>query len=349
MSSQHIFITGATGYIGGTVLHHLLTAADADTFKITALVRDPSARDVLAALNVTTVLGGLDDAETITRAVADADIVVNTADCDHLSATGAIIAGLKTPSSRQRKRILIHTSGTGIIGDDARGEYRSETVWSDLDTDRIFSIPESAPHRLVDDALITAAKSAPTSFDAFIICPPTVYGLGSGPINKLSRQIPGMADAFITRGKGGTIGAGENVWSNVHVEDLADMYMNVMRGALAGSISTLATPGGGGYYFCQTGEHVLVDVYRAVAQVLHKLSAIPTAEVDRLSDADVDKYLHNAYKYLGSNSRSSSRRANKENIGWKPKYADHLFEQLQEEMTAVIARRNSGHYSKRPL
>ena len=336
MSTRNIFITGASGYIGGAVLHELLSAEDAAQFHITALVRNKSHGAALTALNVTPIYGGLDDADIITRAVTDADIIFNTADVDHVPSAKAIIAGLHSTNGGQRRRILIHTSGTSLIGDDARGEFVSEDVWSDLDTKRIFSLPHSAPHRPVDEVVISAAKAAPSVFDAYIICPPTIYGISGGPVNKLSQQIPGMIKAYIKRGKGGTVGAGLNMWNNVHIADLADLYVKVMRAAIKGGmITTLATEGGGGYYFCETGEHVLGDMSRAVAKILHDKKIIQTAEVDRLSEDEVKKYLSNGYFALGTNSRCSAQRAVKENVGWKPKYINQVFEQLPTQIDYI--------------
>ena len=87
-----------------------------------------------------------------------------------------------------------------------------------------------------------------------------------------------------------------------------------MRAALKGGITTLATEGGGGYYFAEAGVHTLGDLSRAVGRILQEKKIIPTAHVDKLSEDEVKKYLTNGYFALGTNSRFTAQRDAKENL-----------------------------------
>jgi len=78
-----VFLTGATGYIGGTVLTKLLESSS-KKYSITALVRSETALPKLKSLGVKGLIGSLDDSELLAKAASEADLVINTANCDHL-------------------------------------------------------------------------------------------------------------------------------------------------------------------------------------------------------------------------------------------------------------------------
>lgn len=104
------------------------------------------------------------------------------ADCDDLVGTTAFLAGLKKLFEKTGEvPILIHTSGTGRVynvthlnhsaqlsdptgvfsfGDAwSKGLHVSEKIYYDNDPDDIDkNVPESAPHRKVDLAIIQADK-----------------------------------------------------------------------------------------------------------------------------------------------------------------------------------------------
>ena len=73
------------------------------------------------------MIGDHSELGKITDLVAQADIVLNSADADDLPLTKAVLNGLKNRNaSGGLKPILIHTSGTGVASDHAEGEYRDE-------------------------------------------------------------------------------------------------------------------------------------------------------------------------------------------------------------------------------
>ena len=140
---------------------------------MTALVRSEKDTEVVRATGVADVVhGSHDDLEKIQKLAAQADIVVNAADADDLPLTKAILQGLKTRSMTVAySPILIHTSGTGVISDQAEGEFApsGQKIWNvrsvvftivvfmnpmdrfkDNSEDDIRSIPPEQPHRLID-------------------------------------------------------------------------------------------------------------------------------------------------------------------------------------------------------
>ncbi len=77
-----IFVTGANGYIGGSVASTLI----ADGHKVRGLVRSREKADAVAAHGVAPVIGSLDDADLLQAEARAADAVVNAASSDHRGA-----------------------------------------------------------------------------------------------------------------------------------------------------------------------------------------------------------------------------------------------------------------------
>lgn len=166
VKSDTVFYIGATGYIGGVVLQHLLLLPHPPS-RITALIRDPKKVELLKNVNLPSgvtlepLLGSLQDLETLTKAAEEHDVVFSMADADDLPAMKAILEGIKRRKEKTGEvPLLIHTSGTGLLTDNAKGSFAGETVSSEclrawLSTDLYRpgtetsdrNLPSSAFHR----------------------------------------------------------------------------------------------------------------------------------------------------------------------------------------------------------
>lgn len=120
---------------------------------------------------------------------------------------------------------LIHISGTGVLNDASTGFGNpAPKVYDDVkDIVEITSLPESALHRNVDDAVLTGGvqNKVPTA----IICPPLIYGVGEGPIKKRSIQIPYLSETILKRGRAFTVGDGKNIWDR-----MSTLFAHVLHG-----------------------------------------------------------------------------------------------------------------------
>jgi nucleoside-diphosphate-sugar epimerase len=285
-----IFLTGATGYIGGSVAAALLKAGN----RVRGLVRSAESAALLVERGIEPVLGTLDDAELLTREARAADGVINTASADHGASVRALIAGMKGSS-----KPLLHISGSSVIGDDVRGGRSSDKVF-DEDTPFVVSSMKQ-PRRDLDLTVIGAASSGVRSA---VICPSLIYGVGKG-INPDSVQIPFLAANALEQGVVQIVGAGRNVWSNVHIDDLTELYLLALSRAPAGS-----------FYFAENGEASFGEIGAALATRL----GLPTVESLPPEEAAKRWGESKAYFTLGSNSRVRSVRARSE-LGWAPRHA----------------------------
>jgi len=321
-----LFITGTTGYIGGTVLTKLLEPAHKGKYDITVLTRSEATVPKFKELGVNVLLGDLDSADLLTKAAIDSDVVLHIAHADHLPAAQALIKGLNTKDGK--RRIYIHTSGTSVLADRAMGAYAAEKIFNDLDVESIHALPITQPHKDVDSYIFENNQN----FDSIIVAPPTIYGLGTGPFNRHSVQLPGLIKAFIKAGKAGTVGKGLNRWGNVHIDDLANFYVVLLEKAVEGKAST----GYNGWYFCVTGEHAWKDVTAKIAEELYKYKAISSPEVHEFNDEESTSIIGGwAWHAAGGNSRSRSDRALQ--LGWKPDERNPgIFETIEGEVKAIL-------------
>ncbi len=160
------------------------------------------------------------------------------ANADHEAAVRAMCDGVAAHSSSQ-PGFYIHTSGTGILlwDDTSEGVFgeASERIYDDLEgVSKVTSFPDQALHRKTDMMVLATGAEHPDSAKVAIVCPPTIYGIGRGPDNKRSHQLPELARVTLEKGHGVQVGAGKTFWNNVHVHDLSDLYVKLVENAAAG-------------------------------------------------------------------------------------------------------------------
>lgn len=190
-----------------------------------------------------------------------ADIVIQTADCDEYGFGRAMIEGMKAHKEATGEvPILLHTSGTGVLVVDAKGEppKASDPIYDDSNVEQLKTIPKDAPHREGDLQILEADKKG--YLKAYFVFPSTIYGEATGELgkgkwkgnlmNRRSIQIPLAIRLALKRGKPGVYGQGKNIWPHVHIDDLMKLYDLVFEIAKDGK----GDHGENGYYFGENGQ-----------------------------------------------------------------------------------------------
>jgi hypothetical protein len=118
----------------------------------------------------------------------------------------------------------------------------SDNVYSDLDIEKIESLPDSAMHRNVDLEVVAADQEGKwrhfqTSYTyslvtfstgyvrTHIVLPGIVYDIAQGPIFKAGLAnphtilIPWLIKACLDRGRAGIVGEGKGVWASIHTDE----------------------------------------------------------------------------------------------------------------------------------
>jgi len=282
-----LFLTGATGYIGGSVALRLVEAG----YQVRGLARSAEAAAFLAARGIAPVLGSLEDTALLTHEARCSDGVVHTASADHPASVHALIAGLEGSG-----KLLIHTSGASVVGDDARGQPPSGPIF-DEDTPLAVD-PRKQARRDIELCVLAAAKRGVRSA---VICPSLVYGVGHS-LKRDSVQIPFLMANARAQGQVQIVGPGLNVWSNVHLDDLVALYLLVLDKAPPGA-----------FYFAENGE----ASFGALGVALATRLGLPGVESLDPGLAAQRWGVPSAYFSLGSNSRVRAVRARRE-LGWTP-------------------------------
>ena len=282
-----IFLTGATGYIGGSVGARLLAEGHA----VTGLVRTEAGAKELQARGIGAVLGTLDDSDVIARASREADAVIDTAEANHAGVVDAIAAAV-----RGSGKLFLHTSGSGIVATDAAGEP-VDTIYDEYST-FTPSFPRMVQRAAIDQVVFDCAKQ---NVRAVVVRPTMIYGGGKG-VRTESAQVPALIDNAKKEGIGLHIGRGENHWANVHIDDVVDLYLLALDKAPAGAL-----------YYAEKGEEQLKTVAASISRLLGY-----GGKTRNWSPQEAEAALGpKAISSFGSNSRVRGKRSRAE-LGWKP-------------------------------
>ena len=252
------------------------------------LVRDRAKAAAVAAHGVAAVIGSLDDAACWRAEARAADAVVNAANSDHRGAVEALLAGLAGSG-----KAFIHSSGSSVVADLAMGEPSDRIFHED---DAVAPLADKAA-RVAIDRLVREAPG----IRGVVLCNTMIYGNALGPPAE-SVQIPALARQAKASGIARYIGRGRNRWSNVHIADVAALYVLVLE--------TKAPAGS--FMYVESGEQGLREIADAIAARLG-LGAAQSWSADEAIAA----WGRNMAVYsLGSNSRVRGKTAAA--LGWKP-------------------------------
>jgi len=286
---KKILITGITGYIGGTIARKLLDKK----YTIIGLVRNKDYTRDLNAAGIETVIGSIHDEAVLHAAISDADAVIHNADsADDAYAADSIIRALEGTG-----KTFIFTSGSAIFGGKENGERNDFVHTEDFPLQPRL---EMASRVLINQHILRAARK---NIRSIVIVPTMVYGEGLG-LKKDSIQLPALVDFSKKKGFGTYFGKGENIWSNVHIEDLADLYVLALEQAKSGSL-----------YYAENGASTIKNLAEKISNRYSLQPARPVTvqeAVDTFGPAG-------GYFGFASNSLCSSDKARTE-LQWKPQH-----------------------------
>ena len=114
----------------------------------------------------------------------------------------------------------------------------------------------------------------------YIVMAPTIFGLGTGPFNKWSVQLPAIIADALQSQPTKVIGDGQRVWTHVHIEDLTDLFVLLVRQIVDGEH---LPSGKQGIYFCETGQHTHLEMAQRLADAGVELGLFPSAHVRKVS------------------------------------------------------------------
>jgi nucleoside-diphosphate-sugar epimerase len=208
---MQVLLTGATGFIGSVVLDRLLAAGHT----VTAVVRSERSASAATSAGATAVVGDITDSAWLAEQLRAVDGAIHTAVPDDGSAASlddAVISAVLDAFSGTEKR-FVYTTGVWIYGE---GDVTEE---SPIDAPEITSWREARQERLLGGGV-----------NAVVIAPGIVYGYGKGIPNTISGA-PKTADGALT-----LIGSGDQHWTTVHVDDLADLYLLAFEKSAPGEV-----------------------------------------------------------------------------------------------------------------
>lgn len=280
-----VFVTGAAGFIGGSVAAALVRAGH----QVTGLVRDGAQLRELEKIGVAGVVGTLDDSAVLTAQARAADAVINAASSDHRGAVETLIEALAGSG-----KVFLHTSGSSIVGDASGGEGTDQVYQED----RLPEPTADKAKRVAIDQLVLA--SAARGVRSAVLCNTLIYGHGALPRDSV--QLPRLVKQARKSGIVRHVGPGRNIWSNVHIDDVADLYLLALQKTPAGT-----------FYFVESGEASFRDMSTAIARAL----GMGAPQGWPLEQAAAEWGYEMASYGLGSNSRVRGTRA-RTLLGWQP-------------------------------
>jgi nucleoside-diphosphate-sugar epimerase len=287
-----VFVTGATGFLGGSVSARLVAAGH----EVLGLTRDASKAGELRRRGVEPVTGGLRAARLLHDAASRADAVVNAADSDDLEAVRTLIRALAGSG-----KTLIHSSGASIAGAAGAGGVPTSAAVDETIMDRGSSwqpVPEKAGRVRVDRTVLAAAGQG---IRTAVFCNVGMYGDGRG-LKQDSFQIPAYLSQARKSGVVRYAGAGENIATFCHIDDVCELYCLALDRVPPGS-----------FYFPENGHATMREVAQALADSLACGPAQPWDIDSAISEWGYELAVHG----LASSVHVRGTRARRD-LRWNP-------------------------------
>lgn len=292
---MHVFVTGATGFVGTEVVKELQKAGHT----VLGLVRSEESAKRLEAAGSKALRGTLEDFEILKQGATESDGVIHLGfvhdfsnfpkscaiDFAAIEAIGSALEGSGKPFINTSGTLGIRTDGVIATEDDKRGK-------------------EGLAHGRAKGEM-RALEFASSGVRAMVIClPPSTHGDGDHGF------VPMLIKVAKEKGVSGYIGDGKNVWPSSHKCDAAVLYRLVLEKGIAGSR----------YH----AVHDQAVATKDIAEIIGRKLDVPV----------VSKSVEEAAAHFGfmswplsMNSPTSGDKTQKE-FGWKPTHSK-LLEDLE--------------------
>lgn len=276
-----VFVTGATGFIGASVVDELLRRGHA----VVGLARSDAAVPALHAKGAEAHLGSIDDRDSILSILPRVDGVIHTAFNHDFStypqncaADGALLEAM-AEALRGTAKPLIATSGTTVTPPGA-------IATEDQDADP--TIPRSASERFLrfKDAGVRTGV---------VRLPPSVHGEGD------TAFVPAAIAVARRAGVSAYIGDGANRWPAVHRFDAARLFCDAFERGEPGQRVHAAQDEG--------------VAFRAIAEAIGKGLRAPTLSI---APAEADAWFSWLARFAAADVPASSR-LTRQRLGWAPR------------------------------
>ncbi|MEU0468362.1 NAD-dependent epimerase/dehydratase family protein [Amycolatopsis sp. NPDC006131] len=277
-----VFITGGTGYLGTVLVEHLVRAGH----DVAALARSDASAARLHEAGATPVAGSLSDTAVLAGAAAAADAVIHAAvdyamtdesTAMELAAVKALVDGAASGTVRKP---FVFTS-TGLVYGFEEDQDKSE--------DAVLPEVSAQPVKVAAERIVCGAAG----ISGIVFRAGLVFGRGG------SALVTGLIQSAQHTGTSIYVGDGENAWTPVHVDDLADLYVAALERPVAGIYNAVGA---------------VPFTFRALAEAIGDLTGKPVASVP-LKIAE--QSFGPAARILTTTSGLDAAKA-RDTFGWSP-------------------------------
>ncbi|KAG9604210.1 hypothetical protein KCV01_g6539, partial [Aureobasidium melanogenum] len=278
---MHVFVTGATGFVGSAVVKELLEHGH----EVSGLVRSDASAEALARTGAHVIRGSLEDLDSLRQGATQADATIHTAFNHDFS---------RFAENCELDRHAIETLGDALVGTNKPLVVTSGVGHMEvgrLATEDTPSLPVSVAYPRASEA--TAEAVAARGVNAMVVrLPFTVHGDGDHGF------VPMLVNIAREKGLSAYIGEGHNRWPAVHRFDAARVYrLAVERGTR------------GARYHAVSEEGV---AFRDIAGTIARELGLP---VKGLGADDVAAHFGWFARFTGLDVPASSARTRQE-LGW---------------------------------
>ncbi|KAK7957784.1 NAD(P)-binding protein [Apiospora saccharicola] len=346
---HNILITGASGYLGGTLLARW-AAADLPPYgKLYALVRTEQQAEAVKQYGAEPLTLDPYDETAVLRGVVDNQITViyHLIDAFRSDSQVHMIKALAEVKRTTGQTVhFLHTSGAKIFSNHAGAPHDRELRDNDPELYQIQK-NQQAPHALMQTPVETnntvIEQCELHGVKSYIFVPCIVYGKGEGFGNVISIQTVAIVKAAKALRRVYRTDEGRPAWPVCHVLDNTTLYLDILRRILKGGGEGLGS-GRNGYYLAASGSVAWDDLYAAMAAALAKRdgNVIDDTRIEMADRAALEK-MGEAIGcppefvpvHLGGKCTFTARHG--EEIGWKPTHKpEHILEAAEEEVALIL-------------
>lgn len=281
-------VFGASGYVG----RHVIARLARDGEEVLGVVRSTAAGEIVARHGGNPLTGTLDDEAFVARTFDRAERIVWIAQLMLPEERAFIDNALRLLAGSGKT--FVFTGGTSLLSEFTGGAW-SERSFAE---DEPFIPRRQIAARLETENAVRAAAGA--GLRTLCLRPPLIWG------GERIKVIDDLYHSARATGAVCHVGSGLACYSNVHVEDLAELYALAIDRGTSGAL-----------YHAVAGE---VN-YRQMAQAVASRLGVPVRSVT-MAEAEHIWDRFTALIVFGSCSRSRSTRA-RDDLGWAPS-ADRL-------------------------